>query len=331
MFTRSLLLSFFAMLATTGATTAPPFDPSPYLHAQRRIDVGGHRMNIYCTGSGSPTVVLGTDGDDGTPAWRLVQPVVAKHTRVCSYDSAGLGFSDPVTTTLDAASAVTDLHRLLSRAGVAPPVVMVGYSLSGLYARLYADRYPREVAGMVLVAPNVPDQRRRIAALVPALAPAFAQGLRAERQCAAAAQRGALRTGSPTYAACMYTPPDPTMPQILKDLIHRQWQQPGLWRDFTSMDTETASAAEVVGEQRSYGTMPLIVLTTTKDIEALPIPKSQQAALSRAWISWHESIARLSRRGVDFVVPDSTLSIPIDRPSVVVSAIDEVVDQTRAR
>jgi len=155
----------------TAAAPSSAFDASPYLHAQRLIDVGGgRRMNLYCTGRGNPTVVLGTDGDDGTPAWRFVQPLLAKRTRVCSYDSEGLGFSDPAKPPLDASLAVTDLHTLLSRASIAPPYVLVGYALSGLYARLYADRYPREVAGMVLVAPNVTDQTKRIAAVAPALA-----------------------------------------------------------------------------------------------------------------------------------------------------------------
>ncbi len=334
MFWKSLALcalGMFAMLLTVRAQAAPAFDTSPYMHAQRLVDVGGRRMNLYCTGHGSPTVVLGTDGDDGTPAWRFVQPVIARHTRVCSYDSAGLGFSDPVAAALDASSAVTDLHRLLAGAGIAPPFVMVGYSLSGLYARLYADRYPHDVAGMVLVAPNVPDQRKRLAAIAPALARAFAQAVPFDRQCTAAAEHGQMHPGTPAFAACMYTPPDPTMPKALKALIQRQWERPSTWRDFTSLDSETASSSQIVREQRNYGDMPLIVLTTTKDIESLPIPKHQKAALVRAWTGWHEDIATLSSRGVDFVVKGSTLSVPIERPAAVVAAIDEVVDQARSR
>ena len=334
MFARShalCALSMFAMLSIVRADAAPAFDPSPYLHAQRLVDVGGRRMNLYCTGHGSPTVVLGTDGDDGTPAWRFVQPEIAKRTRVCSYDSAGLGFSDPVTTTLDASSAVTDLHELLAHANVAPPFVIVGYSLSGLYARLYADRYSREVAGMVLVAPNVPDQRKRLSAVAPALGRALAQAVPFDKRCTAAAEHGRMHPDTPEYSACMYTPPDPTLPKALVDLIHLQWSRPGTWRDYSSADSETSSASEVVREQRDYGNMPLIVLTTTKDITMLPIPKSQKAALARAWVSWHEDIAHLSRQGTAFVVPGSTQSIPIERPAVVVSAIDKVLDKVRYR
>lgn len=334
MLSRSLALgalSLFAALVSVRADAAPALDPSPYLHPQRLIDVGGRRMNLYCTGHGSPTVVLGPDGDDGTPAWRFVQPQLAKRTRVCSYDSAGIGFSDPVTTTLDASSAVTDLHRLLARGGIAPPYVIVGYSLSGLYARLYADRYPHDVVGMVLVAPNVPDQRKRLSAISPALARALAQAVPFDRQCTAAAERGQMHPGTPAYAACMYTPPDPTLPKALKDLIHRQWSRPSTWRNYSSADRETASAAQIIGEQQDYGDMPLIVLTTTKDIASLPIPGAQREVLARAWVSWHQAIAKLSRRGADFIVDGSTQSVPIDRPAAVVSAIGEVVDQARYR
>lgn len=325
------IASAAVMLAALPADGAPAFDPSPYMHAQRLVDVGGHRMNLYCTGRGSPTVVLGTDGDDGTPAWRLVQPRVAERTRVCSYDAAGLGFSDAVMTKIDANTSVTDLHRLLARANVAPPFVLVGYSLSGLYARLYADRYPRDVAGMVLVAPNVPDQRARLSAVSPALAPFLARADVFLTRCAQAAERGRMRPRSTEYADCMYTPPDPTMPPRLRTLIHRQWQRPGTWRDVRAAARDTSSSRQVVSEQRDYGDLPLVVLTTTKDLAALPIPSAQKAALAHAWIAWHGEIAKLSRRGVDVVVNGSSEAIPIDRPAAVVSAIDAVIDAATGR
>jgi pimeloyl-ACP methyl ester carboxylesterase len=319
------------MVLTLHAQAARAFDPTPYLHAQRLVNVDGRRVNLYCTGSGSPTVVLGTDGDDGTSAWRFVQPVVARHTRVCSYDPPGFGFSDPLAAGLDASKAVADLHTLLSRGGASGPIVLVGYSLSGLYARLFADRYPRDVAGMVLVSPDLPDQDRMIASVVPALAPmldihSFLQ------QCLVAAQRGAIRPGTPTYAQCVYSPPDPSIPKKLLDFVHRQWQGAGLWSSFAStMSEEGRSSAEIVRDQRQYGGMPLIVLTTTTDIGALPISTRQKAALTDAWVAWQQNVARLSSIGVDFLIQDSTQAIPIDRPAEVISAIDEIVSQVRYR
>jgi len=325
-------LSMFAMLVPFRAEAALTFDSSPYLHPQRLIDVRGRRMNIYCTGHGAPTVVLGTDSKLGTPAWRLVQPLIAKHTRVCSYDSAGVGFSDPATTMLDASSQVTDLHQLLNSAGIAPPFVIAGYQNSGLYARLYADRYPREVVGMVLVAPNVPDQRERLSAIAPALAPFLAQVVPFDRHCTAAAERRQMHADASAFLMCMYTPSDVTMPNALKYLIGQERERPSWWQAYSATDdSETASSSEVVRDQRKYDDIPLIVLTTTKDIDSLPIPKNQKTSLVRAWLSWQQGLAKLSHRGVDFVVQGSTQDVPIDRPTAVVSAIDEVVDQARYR
>ncbi|MEA2690090.1 MAG: hypothetical protein QOD51_2697, partial [Candidatus Eremiobacteraeota bacterium] len=111
-----------AAIVLLGAGSPIAFDPSPYMHAQRLVDIGGRHMNIYCTGTGSPTVILDTDGDDSILGWARVQPSVARHTRVCSYDSAGLGFSDPGPLPRDASAFANDLHALLAHAGVQPPL-----------------------------------------------------------------------------------------------------------------------------------------------------------------------------------------------------------------
>jgi pimeloyl-ACP methyl ester carboxylesterase len=324
-----ILLAFalFAALASRSAFAAEPFDASPYMHAHRLIDIGGRRLNLYCTGSGSPTVLLDADGDDGTPAWRFVQPEIAKHNRVCSYDSAGVGFSDPVLTTLDANVEATDLRALVTHAGILPPIVLVGYINSGLSDRLYVDRFPGDVAGMVLVAPIVPNQREVMSAELPFFANVWPQIDQNSAKCLAAAQRGEIHPTGP-FAGCRYMSPDPMLPSELKELIARQSEGPSFWRNFTLWN-EKASAAQVTTEQRSYGALPLVVLTTTKDILDLPIPKEQQARFAATWMRWHDSIAALSTRGVNMLVEDSTLSIPIDKPAAVITAIDTVIAAVR--
>lgn len=305
---------------------------TPYMHAQRLIDVGARRMNLYCTGNGSPTVVLDTDGDDTTLMWRFVQPVVAKHTRVCSYDAAGLGFSDAAPPPHDAGAMANDLHSLLTHAGIRTPIVLVGDSLSGLSARIYVDRYPRAVAGMVLVDPNVPYQNKRIASVAPALANLSAGSLQYDHFCYSAAARGLIKPKT-QFAQCIYTPPGPPLPGPLLDLIHRQWQKASTWSDFTLGDEALAGASstEVLREQRSYGDMPLIVLTSDMNVNTaqMPIPGTQKAALARAWNAWHGRLAHLSTHGVNFLIAGTGSSMEVDRPSSVVSAIDEVIDQVR--
>jgi pimeloyl-ACP methyl ester carboxylesterase len=123
------------------------------------VDVGEHRLHMNCVGQGSPTVVLDAGWGYTSVEWSgWVQLEVAKHTRVCAYDRAGMGWSDPEPGPPNAAQTTAELHALLREADEEAPYVLVGHSLAGLYSRVYADRYPEEVAGMVLVDSSHPDQ-----------------------------------------------------------------------------------------------------------------------------------------------------------------------------
>ena len=112
------------------------------------VDVGGYRVHLYCTGTGSPTIVIVGAGFSFN--WGLVQPEVAKFTQVCSYDHSGIGWSE--SGPKDSCSLrVSEVHTALKNAGIKGPYVLVGHSLGGLVARVYAGQYPDEVAGMVFV------------------------------------------------------------------------------------------------------------------------------------------------------------------------------------
>ena len=115
----------------------------------RLIDVGGRNLHINCTGTGSPTVVLEGGGGAFAIDWALVQPRVAESTRVCSYDRAGLGWSDPGPAYETVEQIVSDLHGLLERAGENRPYVLVGASIGGIYIRAYQRTYPDDVAALV--------------------------------------------------------------------------------------------------------------------------------------------------------------------------------------
>jgi pimeloyl-ACP methyl ester carboxylesterase len=145
------------------------------LAGQRLLDVGGHRLNIRCTGSGSPTVVLEPGlGESASAMARWIAPNVARTTTVCVYDRAGHGRSDAVAA--KQADAARDLHVLLERAHVPRPYVIAGHSLGGMFALSYADRYPAQVGGIVLLDSMHPHQSNAFAgmdsllALVPTLA-----------------------------------------------------------------------------------------------------------------------------------------------------------------
>jgi pimeloyl-ACP methyl ester carboxylesterase len=151
-----LLYPVFGVLALAAVgggyqTVQEAVDTNAYPMPGQLIDVGGHRLHLHCTGSGSPTVVLQPGGGDFSSAMAWIAPAVASQIRVCVYDRPGRGWSEPAASPQDATQIATDLHTLLQRGNVARPYVLAGHSFGGLYVLTYADRYPDDVAGMVLV------------------------------------------------------------------------------------------------------------------------------------------------------------------------------------
>jgi pimeloyl-ACP methyl ester carboxylesterase len=156
------------IVITPNRGTISPRLKRPPFH--RRLDVGGYKLYINCEGQARtnvPVVVMDSGLGDSSEHWLAIQPAVAEFARVCIYDRAGLGNSDPSIHTQSTTQIVLDLHNLLTRAGVAGPLVLVGHSLGGINVRLYASMYPKEVVGMVLVDSTHEEQFARMDALIP--------------------------------------------------------------------------------------------------------------------------------------------------------------------
>jgi pimeloyl-ACP methyl ester carboxylesterase len=135
--------SYEALMAAGDAQRYPP--------PGRLVDIGGRRLHLHCVGGGSPTIVF-ESGHAGTSIdWTLVQQQLAGEARVCAYERAGLGWSDPGPLPRNPERIVADLHALLTAAGEPAPYLLVGHSLGGRYVRLFAETYPQDVAGIVLV------------------------------------------------------------------------------------------------------------------------------------------------------------------------------------
>jgi pimeloyl-ACP methyl ester carboxylesterase len=164
---RKLTASIVFVLMISGLIWAqtPPGGRTPTAASDALIDVGGRRLHLSCSGAGSPTVILeaGLGQASLSEVWGSVPSAIAMFTRVCAYDRAGRGTSDPdprtATEFRTGWTAVDDLRELLRVAAIAKPYVLVGHSLGGAYARLYASRFPDEVAGLVLVDASHEDQR----------------------------------------------------------------------------------------------------------------------------------------------------------------------------
>jgi pimeloyl-ACP methyl ester carboxylesterase len=151
-------------LAVIGAiyqAIATEIDQRTYSPPGEIVDVNGHLMHISCIGEGSPTVILEAANLGMSAHWVRVQQQLAQTTRVCAYDRAGLGWSERGPEPRDARQISSELHTLLTNAGIEGPYVLVGHSYGGLYAQMYATRYSEEVAGVVLVDSSHPEQFTR--------------------------------------------------------------------------------------------------------------------------------------------------------------------------
>jgi pimeloyl-ACP methyl ester carboxylesterase len=152
------VIGFLAVASVGGgyATVRAAADANAYPMPGQLIDVGGHRLHLNCTGSGSPTVLLQPGLGEMSSNMGWIAPAVARNTRVCVYDRAGRGWSEPADTPQDGTQIATDLHTLLQRGHVPGPYVLAGHSFGGRYVLAFAAQYPDDVAGMVLVDATAP-------------------------------------------------------------------------------------------------------------------------------------------------------------------------------
>jgi pimeloyl-ACP methyl ester carboxylesterase len=328
-----LLLGVACAAGAASSRVDPALDV--YARPQRLVQLAdGRRMNVLCEGSGLPTVILEAGAGGSTLEWHRVQPAIARLARVCSYDRAGLGFSDRGPLPRSANAVVSDLERLLKAAGIHPPYVMVAHSLGSYYVRLYTDRHLSEVVGMVLVDPSVEYQDTRFAEI----SPPFGELLQTERataqECLRIARAGKLTADMPVFKECSYGyTRDPTFSDALFEVqIQRRLSVP--FREALLSETdemEQADSRDLVAARRSYGDMPLIVLTQSPEsADAYPgLAVEQVDAMNALWMRMHDELAALSSRGTNELVAHSGHYIQKDRPEVVIDAVKRVVAESR--
>jgi pimeloyl-ACP methyl ester carboxylesterase len=146
-----IALIALVLLGVAYQTIATEIDRRTYSPRGQLYTVNGHQMHIYCTGEGSPTVILQSGATAESLWWYWVQNQLAQHTRVCAYDRSRLGFSEPTSGLRDGTAIASELHALLEQAGVYAPYIMAGHSFGAVWTRIYAAQYPEQVAGIVLV------------------------------------------------------------------------------------------------------------------------------------------------------------------------------------
>jgi pimeloyl-ACP methyl ester carboxylesterase len=290
------------------------------------VDVGQRRMHLHCTGSGSPVVVLEAGASSFALDWALVQPALARTTRVCSYDRAGLGWSDPTTRGDTPENIVRDLRALLQVARERGPFILVGASRGGIYTRMFELLHPSDVAGMVFVDPSHED--RLFVDVDGKTVPIWARSIDDIR--------AALPPDS-TWDAVRAIISRPTRdPQtgapfdrLPRDLYDARVQfdkrlirsgAPTTYEQYVEQEIGRQSAYIVLHERatstgRAFGDRPVIVLTRGSANEGL--------------ITVHAALAAESTNSRHTVVAGAGHEIHLFAPDAVIQAVQDVVEASR--
>ena len=292
-------------------------------------DFPGVLLNLNCVGQGAPTVIL--DSGLGVPAagWDLVMPDVAKFARVCSYDRAGYGWSGAGRMPRTSDEIAKELHALLAASGEKGPYVLVAHSFGGYNVRVYADKYPADVSGLVLVDTSHEGQERLMPPSLKKLTQDQVKQLDSQRR---------LMPILIFFGIARLTAGDGGDSKLSKEFRDkmRYLQLQAKFIDAAVSEIKSLSqSSEEVRRTGNLGDRPLVVLTAGKDLEAKDLPKGVSVEEMREFRkTWVDDLqvrqARLSTHGKQVVVPDSTHMIPMERPDAVVSAIREVCDRVKA-
>ena len=331
----ALLCALSLLIGKEDVASAAPGDEI-YARPGQLVPSDGTRLNLYCTGSGSPAVVFDSGWEDWAPVWTIVQPQVAKWTRACSYDRAGAGFSDPGPMPRTSVRIAHELRGALHNAGIPGPYILVGHAFGGDNVRTFAARYPAEVAGLVLVEADIassPEERRGQAKLIASL-----------REC-----RDAIAAGRPLpqEPASPGRPPRTCAQQFFRGLPEAMWSPVLNAKLLELAQTKVAMYDSYISEMeqmpederylkqhsRSLGSRPIRVLSTgNHGVHSLepsrsPDPEHQkyEEEVARVQAGWLE----LSSNARQSFTDKSSEYIPFDQPSFVVDAIREVYSQTK--
>jgi formylglycine-generating enzyme required for sulfatase activity len=339
-----LLIFTIAVSGQQGASSGNAPTDIIYARPGRLVDVGGFRLNLYCTGSGSPTVVFDSGWGDWSPAWSKVQPEIAKWTRACSYDRAGTGFSDPGPMPRTSVRIAKELRTALHRAGIAGPYILVGSAFGGDNVRTFAHLYMNEVAGLVLddadpvdLEPaamqeeshrgqaHIPADLRDCRNLIAGHKPLPAKPARPGRPPQTCAPRFFFRG----------LPEAEWSPELNAKLLEIAQTKVAMYDAYASeMEQTTADEIYLQQHHRSFGSLPIRVLTSGNHgvghLESRPpdtpehLKYEQETTAAQArWLAMSSNSKQIFSR-------NSSEYIQFDEPDTVINAIREVYDQAHS-
>ena len=321
-----------ALVAAIGVSAQPPAPkPTPL---GKMVDLGGYRIHLYCTGSGKQTVVLSPGGGDFSFAWYLVQQQLQSSARVCSYDRAGSAWSDPGPQPLTLRQEAYELELALRLSGERGPYILVGHSIGGLVARTFAEGYPDETSGIVLVDAPSPDGTMgyfgklvRVRDLAKRTIPA----IQTMRTSPPVPISDAEREQGLKYKSHKIHPPfDRLPPEIQKLQLWAQMLPPQVAEneedDYTPEEWQFLYELQQFGHP--LGNMPLVTMIGMQEAEDKPgsMSEEQWHTLHQEKIEQKRAFQTLSTNSKVVEVHDAGHSIHLEDPDAVVNAIHEVMD-----
>ena len=300
---RAVLCAELLLSVTFTATSQTQTQATPPMPGTL-VDVGGYRVHLYCTGQGSPTVMI--VGAAFSFDWALVQPEVAKFTRVCTFDPSGTAWSDAFkAATPSCKDRVNEIHQLLTHSDIDGPYVLVGYSVGALWARLYAAEYPDNLAGMVIVDHAFVGDPQKAAPPQNARARTL-QGY----------DPPTLLTEAPIDIGFQDDSNFSKLPKHDQEL-HAWALSQNPVRPNYQMAVDCFSDLKTIAGSRPFalGNMRLVVISTANE--------------SAGYLKLQTDLLALSRRSEHVIAWNSSHMVPIDAPEVIIESIHKVVSSAR--